>query len=86
MKKEKRRSKEVRDLQHRIVKLYDELTEFSGQCAFLCDSFAAIPAQTEIIEIETVEGIDFYARWLKHRILEIKEDFRIIHERAELIK
>lgn len=85
MKMEQSSSKEAVQLRSKIVKLYDELTEFSCQCAFLCDSFSSIVAQTEFIEANTIEGLDYYARWLKGRTLEIKEDLRIIHEQAKIV-
>lgn len=37
-------TKEMNQLQAKVVRLYDELTLFSGQCALLCDAFAAVPA------------------------------------------
>lgn len=73
-------NKEIRELQLKVVRLYDDFTHFSDQCAFLCDAFAAIPAQQELIEPETIGGIDFYSRWLKTRLLEIKNEMRKIHE------
>jgi len=51
-----KKNKEIHEIQLKVLRLYDELTQFSDQCAFLCDSFAAIPAQQEFIEPET--GVD----------------------------
>ena len=81
-----KKNKEIHELQLKVVRLYDELTQFSDQCAFLCDSFAAIPAQQEFIEPETIGGIDFYTRWIKTRLLEIKNDLRKIHEQVRELK
>ena len=81
----KKKNKDIRELQLKVVRLYDEFTQFSDQCAFLCDAFAAIPAQQEEIEIETIGGIEFYSRWLKTRLLEIKKELRKIHEQLREI-
>lgn len=75
-----KKKKKIDELQLKVLSLYDEVTHFSDQCAFLCDSFAAISAQQEFIETETIGGINFYSHWLKTRLLEIKNDLRKIHE------
>jgi len=80
-----KKNKEIHELQLKVVRLYDELTQFSDQCAFLCDSFAAIPAQQEFIEPETIGGISFYSHWIKTRLLEIKNELRKIHEQLSEI-
>jgi len=85
-KKKKKKNKEIRELQLKVVRLYDEFTQFSDQCAFLCDSFAAVPAQQEYIESETIGGISFYSHWLKIRLLEIKNELRKIHEQLSKIQ
>jgi len=66
-----------------LINLYDDLTQFSDQCSFLCDAFAAIPAQDEIIDSATIGGISFYSQWIKIRILEIKLDLKNINEQVE---
>lgn len=84
--KKKNEDKDMRELKLKVLRLYDEFAHFSGQCAFLCDSFAAIPAQQEFIEPETIDGIHFYSRWLKTRTLEIKNELQKIHEQLIEIK
>jgi hypothetical protein len=76
----KRDRKRIRKLQLKVLRLYDEFSQFSDQCAFLCDAFAAIPAQQEPIEPETIEGINSYSYWLKTRLLEIKGELQKVHE------
>jgi hypothetical protein len=66
--------------------LYDSLIEFSDQCAFLCDAFAAIPACEETIDPATVRGIGISARWLKRRVQEIKLDLKKIHVQARSLR
>jgi len=81
-----KKNKEIHEIQLKVLRLYDELTQFSDQCAFLCDSFAAIPAQQEFIEPETLGGIEHYSRWLKTRLVEIKIDVGEIHEQLKKFK
>ncbi len=73
-------SKRIRKLQRMVLRLYDEYAQFTDQCAFLCDAFAAIPEKQEIVEPETIEGINHYSHWLKTRVLEIKGELHKIHE------
>jgi hypothetical protein len=82
----KKNTKEIRKLRLKVLKLYDEFTQFSDQCAFLCDSFSAIPTQQEFIEPQTIGGIHFYSRWLKTRVLEIKSELRQVHEQLRELK
>jgi hypothetical protein len=82
----KKKAKKIRKLQLKVIRLYDELTQFSDQCAFLCDSFAAIPAHQEFIEPQTISGIHFYSRWLKTKVLEIKSEPRKVHEELREFK
>ena len=72
--------KDIRHLQFKVVRLYDELTQFSDQFDFLCDSFTTIPGQQECIDPEAIGAMSFYSNWLKTRLLEIKNDLRKIHE------
>ena len=77
--------KDIRHLQFKVVRLYDELTQFSDQFDFLCDSFATIPGQQECIDPEAIGAMSFYSNWLKSRLLEIKNDLRKIHEQLREI-
>jgi hypothetical protein len=72
--------RKLSELQRKVLTLYDDLTQFSRQCAFLCDSFAMIPAKQEEITPDTLDGIGFYSRWLKTRLVEIKTEVGEIHE------
>ncbi len=76
MKKNRRSS----ELQLKVLRLYDDLAMFSYQCSFLCDAFSAIPAKQEDITPATRDGIDFYANWIKTRLIEIKIELGEIHE------
>jgi hypothetical protein len=80
------KSEKVCNLKLKVVRLYDEFSQFSEQCAFLCDSFAAIPAQQGFIEPQTIAGIHFYSYWLKSRVLEIRSELWSIHEQLSKFK
>jgi hypothetical protein len=81
-----KKKKEIDQLQLKVLQLYDEFTQFSYQCAFLCDSFSTISAQPELIEPETIDGIQHYSRWLKTRTLEIKSELKKVHKQLKKIK
>ena len=77
---------ETRILRLQLLTLYDELTEFSDQCSFLCDAFACIPAQEEVIDDETIRGISYYAHWMKRRIRKMKAELRAVRNQANTLK
>lgn len=81
----KKRSNPGEKLRRDLLVLYDCLTEFSDQCAFLCDAFATIPMCEETIDPATARGIGLSAQWMKRRVLEIKLDLKKIHEQARLM-
>lgn len=67
-------------VQLRLLTLYDDLAEFQDQCSFLCDAFASIVTQEEIIDRETVRGASIYAQWIKERVKQMKEELKPIYE------
>ena len=79
-----KRARPDKKLRSDLLALYDRLTEFSDQCAFLCDAFAAISICEETIDPATARGIGISARWMKTRVQEIKLDLKKIHEQARL--
>lgn len=80
MRRKHRRSREK--LSNDLLALYDRLSEFSDQCAFLCDAFAAIPIHEEAIDPATARGIGLSAQWMRRRVQEITLDLKRIRERA----
>jgi hypothetical protein len=66
-----------------LLALYDRLVEFSDQCAFLCDAFAAIPACGETIDPATARGIGLNAQWMKGTIQELTLELKRIREQAK---
>ena len=77
---------EAKILQRQLLTLYDELTEFSDQCSFLCDAFTCIPAQEGAIDAETINGISYYAHWMKGRIRKMKADLAAVRNQANALK
>ena len=75
-----KKTRKVKKLKLKVLRLYDEFALFSDQCAFLCDAFAAVPAHAETITPATLGGLDFYSQWLKTRLVEIKTELGQIHE------
>lgn len=69
-------------LNNDLLALYDRLSEFSDQCAFLCDAFAAIPIHEETIDPATARGIGLSAQWMKRRVQEITLNLKQLHEQV----
>ena len=53
-----KKTRKVKKLKLKVLRLYDEFALFSDQCAFLCDAFAAVPAHAETITPATLGGLD----------------------------
>jgi hypothetical protein len=79
-------SNKTRILRLQLLTLHDELTEFSDQCSFLCDAFACIPAQEEVIDAESIRGISYFAHWMKGRIRKMKTDLIAVRNQANALK
>ncbi len=69
---------EARPVSKQLLDYYDEFTEFSDRCAFLCDAFAAVAAHNESLDEHSVRGLAYSADWLKLRARELKEKLRTI--------
>ena len=65
-----------------MLNTYDEFTEFNDYCSFLCDAFASIVSQEEIIDEDTIRGLRRCSSWMKHRAQEIKAELKEIQQRA----
>lgn len=75
-----KKTRKISELQLKVLRLYDEFTLFSDQCAFLCDAFAAVPAQQEAITPASLGGLSYHSQWLKTRMVEIKTELGQVHE------
>lgn len=57
-----------KSLKKELLNLTDEFSEFTDQCAFLCDAFSSIAAKSEDIDQASVNGFDQQADWLKQEV------------------
>lgn len=69
-------------LEENLVALYDNVTEFCAYCSFLCDSFASIAAQQEVMDKTTARGISLCSNWMKKRVENIKDEVGRIHKKV----
>lgn len=81
----RRREHPMEKLSNDLLALYDRLAEFSDQCAFLCDAFAAIPICEETIDPATARGMGLSAQWMKRRVQEITMNLKQLHEQTRRI-
>lgn len=72
----------VLSLSSELLDYYDQFAEFSDQCAFLCDAYASIAANSEVIDQQSARGLEHSTDWLKYRVGSLKEALKKIHERA----
>jgi hypothetical protein len=61
-------------VQARMLALYDDLVEFEYQCSFLCDAFASIVRQEEVIDPETIKGVSVYSGRIKEQLSRLKDE------------
>lgn len=69
-------------LRQELLSLCDDFAEFTDQCVFLCDAFAAISTRDETIDPATANGIGHAARCLKKRVQEIQFDLNTLRQQA----
>ncbi len=60
-------------LSQELLGLYDELVEFQGCCAFLCDAFVAFTTQGVEMDRATTHGLHIYSGQVKQRLQQLKE-------------
>jgi hypothetical protein len=63
-------------IQARLIALYDEIGEFHDQCSFLCDAFASIVRQQDVIDPETVRGVSIYSQSIKEQAGQIRSELK----------
>lgn len=68
-------------LKKELLTLYDEFSEFTDQCAFLCDAFAATAANYENLDKESAKGLDHNAYWLKQKVKGFKVRLQLLNSR-----
>lgn len=65
-----------------LLDYYDQFSEFSDQCAFLCDAYASIAANSETLDSHTARGLEHSTDWLKHRVGALKDSLKQIQEKV----
>lgn len=61
-----------------LLRLHDDLTAFSEECAFFCDAFVAIVACSNNFEVDGIGGFERNAHRLKRKAIELKERLQLI--------
>ena len=67
-------------LSQALLSYYDEFVDFNEDCAFLCDAFACLVDNHEILNQYSIRGLARNAHWLKQRTKEFKERLKKIRE------
>jgi hypothetical protein len=65
-------------LSQALLNYYDEFEGFNEDCAFLCDAFACLADNYEILDQYSIHGLARNAHWLKQRTRELKERLKQI--------
>ena len=66
--------------------LCDDFSQFSDECSFLCDAFAAVAREPECITPETTEGIWYVCYKLKMQIRSYRDRINKVHEGLQTLK
>jgi hypothetical protein len=67
-----------------LTDLYDEVLEFTDECAFLCDAYAALAVQNDGFDNHTASGISMSAHVLKQKAATIQQRVREVHDLAQI--
>lgn len=65
-------------LSEALLKLYDDMAEFTDCCAFICAAFAALAEEEGALDASTREGIRCLSSWMRERMTELKEELATI--------
>jgi len=65
-------------LSQALLNYYDEFANFNEDCAFLCDAFACLADNYEVLDEYSIHGLARNAHWLKQRTKELKERLKQI--------
>jgi hypothetical protein len=57
--------------------------EFTDECAFFCEAYAALAVQNDGFDTNTASGISLYAHVLKQKAATIQQRVREMHELAQ---
>lgn len=76
---------DAKSVQARILTIYDDMTEFQDQCSFLCDAFASIVRQQEVIDQETIRGVSIYSEQIKEQVGRIRSELKLSSEEITML-
>lgn len=66
-----------------LLRHYDEFAQFHEDCAFFCDALIGLVNHHEILDPNTIHGLEHYTHWLKSRAQQLKDDLKQIRELGE---
>ncbi len=69
-----------------LLHFYDAFAEFHDHCCFLCDAFACLAMEDDVMDSGTAMGGSRFSHGLKLRVQELKQDLKKIHEKARAQK
>ncbi|WDD96715.1 hypothetical protein [Thalassomonas actiniarum] len=69
-----------------LLDLCEDFCQFSQECAFLFDAFAAVAREPECITPDTSEGIRHVNFWLKYQVIGYREKINRLHEGWRILK
>ncbi|WP_281557373.1 hypothetical protein [Thalassomonas sp. RHCl1] len=69
-----------------FLDLCDDFCQFSQECAFLSDAFAAVAQEPECITPDTSEGIRHVNFWLKYQVIGYREKINRLHDGWKVLK
>jgi hypothetical protein len=64
----------------KLVRYYDELTEFTEDCSFLCEAFSVLAINHDRLDQYTLGGFERNAQWLKQRAIDLKFKLKLIRD------
>lgn len=70
----------VRDVSLELLRYYDNFAVFNEECAFLCEAFASLAANSESMDEYSIRGLERHAYWLKGRVFELKANLKQIRK------
>lgn len=68
----------IAQLSLKLVQHYDEFSAFDEDCAFLCDAFSCLVANSEIMDQRSMSGLERQAESLKKQSSELKSSLKTI--------
>ena len=63
-----------------LISLSDDFSDFSNECSFVCDAFAAIAREPECITEETSEGFRHVSYRLKCQVREFYRQIEALYQ------